>query len=131
MTTHNSLEMRTLLSHTGHIFSQEDIPRLEQQISTHMYLVNQNIPWVITRDDAIFSWQENVFTPIMDALNSWTIRLACRNLSEAELFFAVSDHWYYLLETDNRISAYDAAADYAAAYGTGLFRFVHNRRRAA
>ncbi|MBN2858914.1 MAG: hypothetical protein JXK93_01460 [Sphaerochaetaceae bacterium] len=134
MTTHNSLEMRTLLDQTGHLFSQKDIPRLEQQISTHMYLVNQKIPWVITRDDAIFSWQENVFTPIMDAISSWTIRKACKNLSEAELFFAVSDHWYYLLEQDKRISAYDAAADYAATFGTGLFRLVHtavNRRRVA
>ena len=99
---------------------------MEQQISTHAYLVNQNIPWVITREDAVFSWQENVFVPVMEALRSWTIRKACRNLSEAELFFAVSDHWYYLLEKDSRISAYEAATDYAATYGTGLFRFIHS-----
>ncbi len=126
MTTHTTLDMRMLLAHTGNVFSEKDIPRLEQQISTHTYLVNQNISWVITREDAIFSWQENVFSPVMEAASSWTVRRACRSLCEAELFFAVSDHWYFLLEKDSRVSAYEAASDYAATYGTGLFRFVHS-----
>ncbi len=124
MKKNNTLEMKTLLQHTGNMFTENDIPRLEQQISVHKYLINQSIPWVITDDDASFSWQENVVLPIMSVVNSWPVRSAFRDLSDAELFFAVSDHWYYLLAQNGSTSAFTAAVDYAAKYGKGLGKFV-------
>ncbi len=39
-------------------------------------------------------------------------------------FFAISDHWYYLLAQDEKISAQSAAIDYAARYGTGLAHII-------
>ncbi len=124
MNTERTLEMQILLQQTGNIFNEKDIPRIESQISVHKYLINQDIPWVITEDDATFSWQENVFHPIMSVMNSWPVRQAFKHLSDAELFFAVSDHWYYLLSKDDKTSAFSAAIDYAARYGRGMGKFV-------
>ncbi len=134
METNTTLEMKALLQSTGNIFSQHDVEKLSQQISAHRYLINQSIPWVISDDDAAFSWQENVFQPINSVIQSWPVRNAFRDQSEAELFFAISDHWYYLLAEDSRVSAFTAAVDYAARYGKGLGKLISrfaNPNRAA
>jgi hypothetical protein len=121
---HDSIEARTnyLLASTGSVFGHEDFQALAEQIAVHKYLINQTIPWTITWDDAAFSWLENVFSPIMQVIDRWEVRAAFPGMTSARLFFAISDHWYYLLEKDSRISAFHAAIDYAATCGTGLGR---------
>lgn len=113
-----------ILSSTNNMFTKENMDVLLNQIEVHKYLINQDIPWVITLDDAIFSWLENVYHPIMQIINLWSVRSAFNDKSDAELFFAISDHWYFLLAQDEKISARSAAIDYAARYGKGLAQIV-------
>ena len=113
-----------ILSSTNNMFKEEDMAVLLNQIEVHKYLINQEIPWTITQDDAIFSWLENVYQPIMQIINQWSVRSAFNHDSDAKLFFAISDHWYYLLAQDEKISAQSAAIDYAARYGTGLAHII-------
>lgn len=105
---------------TGSVFNENDYQALSDQIEVHKYLINQNIPWTITWDDAAFSWVENVFRPIMQVINRWEVRSAFSELSTSELYFDISNHWYYMLEHDSDVSAQLAAIDYAATYGKGL-----------
>ncbi len=113
-----------VLSTTNNMFKKEDLSILLNQIEVHKYLINQEIPWTITQDDAIFSWLENVYDPIMQVISSWSVRTSFNTYSDAQLFFAVSDHWYFLLAIDEKISAHSAAIDYAAHYGKGLGHIV-------
>lgn len=113
-----------ILSSTNNVFTKEHMEVLLNQIEVHKYLINQDIPWTITLDDAIFSWLENVYHPIMQIINHWSVRAAFNTYSDADLFFAISDHWYYLLAQDEKISARSAAIDYASRYGKGLASFL-------
>lgn len=116
----SNARMQFLMASTGSVFTKEDYQALSNQIEVHKYLINQRIPWVINWEDAVFSWVENVFHPIMQVIDRWEVRLAFTDKTESELFFDISNHWYYLLENNPRISAHDAATDYAATYGHGL-----------
>ena len=113
-----------LLETTGAVFTEADYQALSDQIEVHKYLINQNIPWTITWDDAAFSWLENVYQPIMQVVDRWEIRSAFNNLDRARIFFDISDHWYYLMQKDPTTPASLAAVDYAAKYGRGLGKWM-------
>lgn len=117
-------KMQFLLASTGSVFTEADYQALSNQIEVHKYLINQHISWTISWDDAAFSWCENVFSPIMQVVDHWEVRAAFPDMTRAQLFFAISDHWYYLMEKDPSIYANYAAIDYAANYGKGLGKFM-------
>lgn len=112
--------MQFLKASTGSMFTEADYEALSDQIEVHKYLVNQNIPWQISWDEAAFSWSENVFLPVIQVLDKWEVKSAFNHRPLSKLYFDVSDHWYYLLERDPKVSAQYAAIDYAATYGKGL-----------
>ena len=116
--------MQFLLASTGSVFNETNYQALSDQIEVHKYLINQTIPWVISWDDAAFSWVENVFHPIMQVVDQWEVQAAFPRFTRAQLFFAVSNHWYYMLEKSPDVSVKYAAVDYAATYGKGLARWI-------
>jgi len=120
----NKARMQFLLASTGSIFTEADYQALSDHIEVHKYLINRTIPWVITWDDAAFSWMENVFSPIMQVMDQWVVRNAFPTMSLAQLYFAVSEHWYYLLQDHPEITAEAAAKDYAARNGKGLGKLL-------
>jgi hypothetical protein len=113
-----------LLETTGAVFTEADYQALSDQIEVHKYLINQNIPWTITWDDAAFSWLENVYQPIMQVVDHWEIRSAFNKHDRARIFFDISDHWYFLMEKNPSTPASLAAVDYAAKYGRGLGKWM-------
>ena len=113
-------DLRYLFGITDGIFSENDLEILKEQISVHKYFVNQSIPWTITWEDAVFSWYENVFRPIVEVVDSWEVRNAFSGSSRNTLYFDIANHWYYLLEKDPQTYAGYAAIHYAASYGKGL-----------
>ena len=50
---------------------------------------------------------------------------------KGQLFFAVSTHWYYMLEKNPDVSPEDAAVDFAAYYGKGIASWISMSRAAA
>ncbi len=120
----SNARMQFLMASTGSVFTKEDYQALSNQIEVHKYLINQRIPWTISWDEAAFSWTENVFHSIMQVIDNWEVRLAFSDKTESELYFEISNHWYYLLEKNSQVTAYYAAVDYAATYGKGLGKFV-------
>ena len=114
--------MQFLMASTGSVFTDTDYQALSNQIEVHKYLINQTIPWTISWDDAAFSWVENVFHPIMQVVDRWEVSSAFPTLTQAQLYFDISNHWYYLLEKHPYVSAHYAAIEYAATYGKGLGR---------
>ncbi|WP_041394982.1 hypothetical protein [Parasphaerochaeta coccoides] len=123
-----NLDEKFMLDSTDGIFTDKDFALLKKQVATHKYLVNQNIPWTISWDDALYSWLENVFNPLMQYISRWEVRSAFPNMTLAQLYFAVSDHWYYLLEKHPEAWADLAALDYSAKYGHGLPALVSRLR---
>lgn len=101
-------------------FSQDDWDTLEEHVETHKFLINRDIPWVISWDDAVFSWHENVFVPLRNAIQRWDVRASFPGTSDGKLYLGVSTHWYYLMQENPRVTAEVAARDFAAQYGVGL-----------
>ena len=125
----SNARMQFLMASTGSVFKETDYQALSDQIEVHKYLINQSIPWVISWDDAAFSWVENVFHPIMQVVEHWEVQAAFPAKSKDELFFDISNHWYYLLEKNPNTSAHYAAIDFAATYGRGLARLISKIQR--
>jgi len=46
------------------IFSDRYYERLEHQIEGHRYFLGQRLQMDITWDEAVFSWQSNIYQPI-------------------------------------------------------------------
>jgi len=96
---------------------------LVEHIEVHKYLVNQRISWTISWKDAVFSWYENVYRPVLQAIESWEIKRAFPDMNRGQLFFAVCSHWYYMQEKNPNVPAQEAAVDFAAQYGHGLAKW--------
>ena len=116
--------MQFLLANTGFVFTEADYQALSNHLEVHKFIVNENSPWTITWDDAVFSWMENVFTPIMQVVNRWEVQAAFPHQKAAQLYFAIADHWYYIQQKYPDTSAQIAAIAYAATYGKGLGRWI-------
>ena len=93
---------------------------LADHIDVHKYLINQQISWTVSWDDAIFSWYENVYQPMRRAIETWEVRRAFPNKTVGQLYLAVTTHWHYLKQRNQRISPEEAARDFAAHYGSGF-----------
>lgn len=111
---------RVLATENFTLEKETDWDILLEHIEVHKYFINQKISFTVTWDDALFSWHENVFTPILRILSNRQVANAFPEKSLGELFFSISSHWYFLLEKDPNISYLDAAYDYLSKYGKGL-----------
>lgn len=126
-TLDRTTEIRTLQS----MLKSEQLGRLTdrqwdeiaEHVEVHRYLVNESISYTITWDDAVFSWYENVFVPVMRAAEAWEVRAAFPNLSRGQRYLAIATHWHYLKRNMPEITPEDAAVDFAATYGEGIARW--------
>ncbi len=119
--TSRAAQLQAMLQHTGlDIQNPEEWETLVSHVEVHKYLINGTIGWTIRWEDAVFSWYENVYSPLIRAIASWEVKNAFSGLTPWQLYNAVSGHWYYLLERDDSIDAETAALDFAAHYGHGL-----------
>ena len=104
-------EIRNLLK-TKHIQLCE-IKNIEdtllKHIETHKYLINENIPFTVNFDEAIFSWLENVFNPMMLAINKTNLATYFPGIPATELFRRVQDHLYFLSIESGRVIYPDEA----------------------
>ncbi len=69
---------------------------LLKHIELHKYLINEAIPYEISFDQAIFSWMENVYTPMINAMHRFKLGKQFPMFSEPELFRRVQDHLHFL-----------------------------------
>lgn len=102
-----------------------------QSIEDHKYLTNEMIPFEISMDQALFSWYENVYHPMMRAIDDAGLVYAFPEASRAELFLWVTRHWHFLKQEQGPdVSVNEAAYSYASKFGVGLFSRLLNRVKA-
>lgn len=104
--------------------NEADWDALVDHIEVHKYLINQKIGWTITWQDAVFSWYENVYRPIMNIISSVQVQWAFPDMTLGQLFFAVCTNWYYMQESDPQATPLDAAYEYLTENGKGLGKFL-------
>lgn len=87
------------------------LDRIMGYIEKHKWLVNENILFTITLEQAFFSWHENVFMPQWNEMVNTNILYKLSRYTPYELYVMVSDQFYYLVEADQ--NAYYNKACYA------------------
>jgi hypothetical protein len=107
--------------------NDSEYAELVQSIMDHKYLTNEFIPFEISMEQAVFSWFENVYLPIMQTIDGENLLLSFPGAVRAELFLWVTRHWHYLKNEQGReVSAEEAVYSYGAKFGLGSFnRFIY------
>lgn len=87
------------------------LERIGGYIEKHKWLVNENIPYTITLEQAFFSWYENVFFPQWNEMENSNILLILHQYTPYEIYKMVSKEYFFLMEADK--STYYNKACYA------------------
>ncbi len=111
--------------------SEADWDALVEHVYVHKYLNEQNSEGFESWEAAFESWKEKVYAPILRVIDWWEVKKAFEGYTRGQLFFAVSNHWYYMLEKDAETEPEDAAVDFAAYWGKGFASWISMMRSAA
>lgn len=107
------------------VFSDRDYERLGEQIEGHRYFLGKNLKMEISWDQAVYSWQSNIYEPMASLLCTWTTVMSFPHRRRADLIFEAIDHLYYLsLERGAYVSPWEAMLDYSVHYGKPLGRML-------
>ena len=91
-------------------------------IEEHKYLTNQAIPYTITMQEALFSWYENVYEPLMMAIDSENIVAAFPGKTRGDMFMWICSHWHFLKQEKKRdVYVEEAVRSFGAHFANGRF----------
>lgn len=91
----HSVEVNGLAGQLGNIMgSEEAVDLIVDYINTHKYFINEGVSREYSYTQAAFSWFENVFKPLMYAINTTLIRAAFPKKTTLELFEIISKQHY-------------------------------------
>lgn len=124
MTETHRLAIENILDYNGvHFASSGGVDTLFEHVDRHRDLINRQYGISATWEEALFSWYENVFTPIIRTVSPVSYRRAFGRVELGELYLAVSDHWGFLKERYPDVPPTAAARSFLEEYGIGIGRY--------
>ncbi|MFW6247316.1 MAG: hypothetical protein ACOC22_04060 [bacterium] len=110
----------------NHAVTDKEQEKLMKHIEEHKFFLNQDIPFEVTWDQAVFSWYDNIFRHVRNYYTHWATRFLFPGISVSEFYFQVMDHWHYMKKNDFRdeLGEYyieEAVIDYAKRYSKKKF----------
>ena len=97
-------------------------------IQVHKYYLNQNKKEELLFEEAIVSWYNNVYRPIVQIIEEDMIRLNFPGRSAGDLYVWIVQHWDYLKKENGvNFPVTEAVRDYSLKYGKNrgrVFRFL-------
>lgn len=106
--------------------------QLREHISVHRYYLGEQRGQAVPRAEAVASWYDTVYTPVVTLIRQHRILDEFPGRTEGDLYLWIMDHLYYLRQ--NRGAAADAeeaAADFAEQYASRSLWAAIRRRVAA
>ena len=100
-----------------------------KHIDGHKWLINEEIPFIISYKDAVHSWEVNVYLPVMTIINNCALDKIF-NMDKMALFLRIQDHVFYMSKTGKELNyPYDAINSYVKANVASKFkRFLYYMR---
>ena len=90
--------------------------RLIEHIAVHRYYLGEEkrrkVPWF----EAVASWFDNLYVPVVSAIRTHDILKAFPHRTEADLYLWITDHHYFLNQQEGDVDLEHAALDFAANY---------------
>ena len=105
--------LKSMFSPEGMTFDNEESwGTLAEHVEYHNQYLSKELKYNVSWDDALFSWYENIYTPIKRAISQRRVRRAFPMQTVGDLYLDVSDHWFYLKEKHANVFADQAALHY-------------------
>ena len=96
-------------------------------ILVHKYYLNENIKEEIPFCDALTSWYNNVYAPVIKVIKEQWLLTNFPKRTEADLYVWIVKHWDFLKMKYGAYSLAEAADDFSKKYGQGrgkIWRFL-------
>ena len=106
-----------------------DYETIQEHLNFHKFIINMNIKREVSISEAFFSWFENYYQPLFQAINKAKLWKSFEHLTKLQIFVNISTHWYYLKKENENIGVDFAVSDFAAQFASGsLQRFWYKMR---
>jgi hypothetical protein len=86
-------------------------------ILVHKYYLNQKVTGEIPFSDALVSWYNNVYEPIIRIIKEERLYMHFQGRSPSDLYVWIVKYWDMLKKKHGKYSLSDAARDFAGKYG--------------
>jgi len=93
-------------------------------ILVHKYYLNENIEKEIPFNDALVSWYNNVYNPIIKVIRDHWLLVNFPGRTEADLYVWIIKHWDFLKKKYGTYSLSNAAMDFSKKYGQDKGKFT-------
>lgn len=90
--------------------------RLLEHIAVHRYFLGLEQQRFIAEDEAVQSWYDTVYLPLIKVIREQEILKEFPHRTEADLYLWIMDHLHFLRERQQEITAEEAAEHFAEAY---------------
>jgi hypothetical protein len=98
---------------------------IEEHIYGHKYFINQHYNSELSLDQAIVSWYNNVYKPIVDIIQEERILSRFPGRTPGDLYLWIVKHWHQLkMQYGQDFPLHEAARDFSTKYGKNLFDYV-------
>lgn len=81
--------------------SDKEFEILHTHIEEHKYFLNEDIPFTVNWDQAIFSWYDNIFRPVRSLYVNRIVSYLFPTYTKTRFYFEVADHWHYMKKNSN------------------------------
>ncbi|MCL2411552.1 MAG: transcriptional regulator [Treponema sp.] len=92
-------------------------------ILVHKYYLNEDIEEEIPFNDAIVSWYNNVYNPVISIINEYWLLANFPGRTEADLYVWIIKHWDFLKHKYGKYSLPKAALNFTKKYGQDKGKF--------
>ena len=92
-------------------------------ILVHKYYMNEDIDEEIPFNDALVSWYNNIYNPVISIIKEQWLLANFPGRTEADLYVWIIKHWDFLKKKYDTYSLAKAANDFTKKYGQGKGRF--------
>ena len=111
--THRIEILKAMFSNDGIKFEDEKgWNSFAKQIEVHNQSLNKTLNFNVSWDDAVFSWYENIFTPLTRGISLNRLNRKFSEMTSGEIFLGVLDHWNMLMISEENVSPEAAAYDF-------------------
>jgi hypothetical protein len=99
--------------------------RMLDHIATHRWFIGLERKSKVPREEAVASWYDHVYLPVVQAIREHHLLAAFPGRSEADLYLWISEYcWYANQRTKQPVPYADAARSFASQAASGLPRLI-------
>lgn len=93
-----------------------------QHIHEHTYYTNTSIPKILSFEEGVYSWYEDVYEPVMRAVDGLGLLRHIPQSTRGELYLWITRHWHFLKEKKNKnLHPRRAALDFGRRFSASWY----------